>query len=367
MMRVAVCNNMVSPYTNRLFNYIEDRGIDLHVISCTLREKNRGWSGNYAKKYEHVVLKGIQYRITGSRIIHLNWGMWRTLSRLQPELVTINGLYPTMLIAAFWSLIHRTPMAFLTDGWRLTMPQSILHRVVRPFIVARSRAIICTSEKGRRFFTEEGVDSKRVFVSHLVPAWDSPAELADFDQRPYHLLWCSRLDDPDKNPSFFVDLATSLNKRISDLRVRVVGDGPLRQKMLDDLSRAGVNFDYLAYVPPEEIAEIFASARMLVLPSKREPWGLVCNEAMQCGTPCLVSPFTGVADELVINGQSGFVRDLDTQQWEDAVATTILNRTTWVEMSKAAIGSVGRYDLESSGNKYIEGFTFAMREAAVEQ
>src|SRR5690242_2522882 len=203
-MRVVVCNNMVSPYTNRLFNYIQGRGVDLHVISCTLREENRGWSGDYAKKYDHAILKGIQYRISGSRIIHLNWGMWRTLSRLQPELVTINGLYPTMLIAALWSFIHRTPMAFLTDGWALTMPQTILHRVVRPFVVAASRAVICTSEKGRRFFAEEGIDSKRLFVSHLVPAWDSPAELPDFDQRPYHLLWCSRLDDPDKNPTFFV-------------------------------------------------------------------------------------------------------------------------------------------------------------------
>lgn len=350
---------MVTPYTNRLFNYIAECGVDLHVVSCTLREENRKWSGDYAKRYDHVILKGIQHRLTGSKIVHLNIGVWHALSRLKPELVTINGIYPTMLIAALWSFVHRVPLAFLTDGWRQTMPQSILHRIVRPFVVRRSRAVICISEKGRRFFVEAGVDPKRIFVSHIAPSWDAPAELPDFDQRPYHLLWCSRLDDPDKNPSFFVDLAALLSKRIGDLRIRVVGDGPLRQRTLDDLSRTGASLDYLAYVPPEEMAEVFATARMLVLPSKNEPWGLVCNEAMQCGTPCAVSPYTGVADELVVNGQSGFVLDLDANQWVDAIAATIINRTSWTDMSKAAVRSAARYSLESSGNKYIEGFVFA--------
>src|SRR5581483_4758222 len=129
MFRVVVCNNMVTPYTNRLLNCIADSGVDLHVVSCTLREANRKWTGNYTKKYDHVILKGIQFRLAASRIIHVNFGMWHALSRLKPDLVTVNGIYPTMLIAVLWSLIHRIPFAFLTDGWRLTMPRSILHRI----------------------------------------------------------------------------------------------------------------------------------------------------------------------------------------------------------------------------------------------
>lgn len=220
MTRVVICNNMVTPYTNRLFNDLIDRGLELHVVSCTLRERNRKWSGNYAKKYDHVVLRGIEYTLKGSsRIIHFNPGLWRTLSRLKPDLVTINGVYPTMLLAVLWGLVHRIPLAFQTDGWRLTMPQSIFHRIVRPFVVGRCAAIICTSEKGRQFFKEEGFEPGRIFVSHLVPAWDAPTELPDFDHRPYHLLWCGRFDDPLKNPEFFVGLASKLKNQLSNLRI----------------------------------------------------------------------------------------------------------------------------------------------------
>ena len=338
MIRVVICNNMVTPYTNRLFNDLVDRGIELRVVSCTLRETNRQWSGDYAKKYDHVVLRGIKFVLNSpSRTIHFNLGLWRALGRFKPELVTINGIYPTMLIAALWSLVHRIPLAFLTDGWRLTMPQSIFHRAVRPFVVGRCRAVICTSEKGRQFFVEEGLDPKRIFVAHLAPAWDAPTERPDFDNRPYHLLWCGRFDDQTKNPAFFIDLASQLKERLIDLRIEVIGDGPLLQQCLDGLSRAGINFDHTTYVPPEKIAEVFASARMLALPSTAEAWGLVCNEAMQCGTPCVVSPNTGVANELVVHGQSGFVLDLDLKQWADAIASIVTNRASWIALSNAAI------------------------------
>jgi glycosyltransferase involved in cell wall biosynthesis len=362
MIRAIVCNNMVTPYTNRLFNYIVDcNAVDLHVVSCALREANRNWSGDYAKKYDHVILKGFQRKLNGARIIHFNIGIWRALSRLKPQVVAINGIYPTMLIAVLWSIIHRVPLIFLSDGWRLTMPMSIFHRMVRPFILGRCRAIICASEKGRRFFVEEGVDPEHIFVAHIAPAWTAPAELPDFDRRPYHLLWCGRLDDPAKNPEFFVRIAVLLKKRFCDLRIRVIGDGVLRQNTLDELSHAGINVDYTDYIAPEKMAEAFTASRILVMPSTKEPWGLVCNEAMQCGVPCVVSPFTGVAEELVVNGQSGFVLDLEKNLWADTISSVISDRTTWTAMSKAAIESAGKYDMKSFGKSYIDGLLFAGR------
>jgi glycosyltransferase involved in cell wall biosynthesis len=358
----VVCNNMVTPYTNRLFNYLAECGVlDLHVVSCTLREENRHWSGHYTKSYDHIILEGIQRKLDGARFIHINIGIWQTLSRLKPQIVGVNGIYPTMLIAALWSFVNRVPLVFLTDGWRLTMPQSILHRIVRPFVIDRCCAIICASEKGRRFFIEEGAEPERIFVAHIAPAWAPPAELPDFDHRPYHLLWCGHFDDSIKYPSFFVDLAVLLKERLGDLRVRIVGDGMLRQNSLDRLSREGVNFDYTPYIPPDEISKAFATARMLVMPSKKESWGLVCNEAMQCGTPCAVSPYTGVADELVVNGRSGFVLDLKLDLWADAIMKIINNRTSWTALSRSAVQSVGRYDLECFGDRYLEGLIFAAR------
>jgi glycosyltransferase involved in cell wall biosynthesis len=362
MINVAICNNMVTPYTNRLFNYLAvSKKVALSVISCTLREKIRNWPGTYSKKYDHIILKGIEASLGGARIFHINLGIWHALSRLEPDVVAINGIYPSMLIAAIWAFANRIPLVFLTDGWRHTMPQSSYHKVVRRFVLNNCRSIICSSEKGRRYFIEEGINAQRIFVAPLIPAWAGPKNIPNFDERPFHLLWCGRLNDFEKNAKFFVDLAIMLHARIPELRCRVVGDGPSRRALLDQLSRAGVNFDYTEEIPFDEMAGVFTAARMLAMPSKSEPWGLVCNEAMQCGTPCTVSPYCGVAGDLVKNRENGFVLDLNLNEWVDAIVKTVTDRSAWTTISKAALRASGEASIDCSGDNYIEGLLYAAK------
>jgi glycosyltransferase involved in cell wall biosynthesis len=56
-----------------------------------------------------------------------------------------------------------------------------------------------------------------------------------------------------------------------------------------------------------ELAQIYATAAALILPSTSEPWGLVVNEAMAAGLPVLVSDRAGSASDLVFPGVNGYV------------------------------------------------------------
>jgi glycosyltransferase involved in cell wall biosynthesis len=351
---------MVTPYTNRLFNHIVDcYGLDLTVISCTAREKNRQWSDQYDTHYKHVLLRGLEFDLPGSRSAHINVGMWSTLSRLSPDIVAINGIYPTMLVAALWSQVHGRPLVFLTDGWAIVMPQSIYHRVMRPLVVGRSRAIICSSAKGRSFFIDQGEDPKKIFVANIVPAWSSPAGIPEFAQRRYDLMWCSRVNIEWKNWPFFVNLVLELKRRMPSLSVRIIADSPARPEELDQFTAAGVAFDYSSHIPPDEIASVFTTARILALPSTSEAWGLVCNEAMQCGTPCIVSPFVGAADELVVDEACGLVRPLDVEQWAVAIVQLIGDPERWNGMSHAAMQAASQYSLDRSAGRYVDGLNLA--------
>ena len=360
MIRAAICNNMVTPYTNRLFNHIfGTRRLELDVISCTVREGIRTWAGDYSKSYRHVILKGFEIPLRTTRISHINSGMWSALSNSNPDVVAINGIYPTMIIAAAWARAHRVPLTFVTDGWRHTMPHSLYHRMIRPLILNHCASIICASEKGRRYFMDLGVDPRQIFIAPLTPAWDAPGEVPGFEERRWHLVWCGRLNDSPKNIGFFVELAIAMQKRLSDFQCRVIGDGPLRPWMLHRLSEAGVKFDYTANIPPDKMANEFSQSRMLALPSKLEAWGLVCNEAMQCGTPCIVSHFTGVADELVKDGDSGFVLPLNVVEWTQKIAPPVTDPLIWTKLSEAARRVSALFKVETSAEKYIDGLLFA--------
>ena len=56
----------------------------------------------------------------------------------------------------------------------------------------------------------------------------------------------------------------------------------------------------------DELPPLYAFAGCFVLPSTREPWGLVVNEAMACGLPVLVSERCGCAEDLVVAESNGF-------------------------------------------------------------
>ena len=57
----------------------------------------------------------------------------------------------------------------------------------------------------------------------------------------------------------------------------------------------------------EELPAFYAGAGAFVHPALEEPWGLVINEAMASGLPVLSSRNVGAAEELVVDGKTGYL------------------------------------------------------------
>jgi glycosyltransferase involved in cell wall biosynthesis len=69
---------------------------------------------------------------------------------------------------------------------------------------------------------------------------------------------------------------------------------------LDGPTRSGPNASFVGFLNQSQIARAYVAADCLVLPSNaRETWGLVVNEAMASGLPCVVSDACGCAEDLV--------------------------------------------------------------------
>jgi glycosyltransferase involved in cell wall biosynthesis len=79
----------------------------------------------------------------------------------------------------------------------------------------------------------------------------------------------------------------------------VVGGGPLRGRLEDEIDGLPKSRVQLAgAVPREQRGAAFAAADGLVLPSTKEPWGIVVTEALGLGIPVLASRAVGAARSL---------------------------------------------------------------------
>jgi glycosyltransferase involved in cell wall biosynthesis len=115
---------------------------------------------------------------------------------------------------------------------------------------------------------------------------------------------------PEKRPAALVAAVARARETIPELRGEIYGDGPERPKVLEEIARHGLQgvVEAPGFVDGHVIERALDRALCLVLPSRREGYGLVVLEALSRGTPAvLVSGDDNAACEFVLDGETGFV------------------------------------------------------------
>jgi len=127
----------------------------------------------------------------------------------------------------------------------------------------------------------------------------------------------------------------------------IVGRGPL-QNVVDTAVRDYNLSDRVrleGFKNGAEIIPYYAFARCFVLPSVREPWGLVVNEAMACGLPVICSVNCGAYDDLIVEGETGFgVRPDDAMNLATALhRMSSMDSAQLIEMGQRAQLRMAKY------------------------
>jgi glycosyltransferase involved in cell wall biosynthesis len=115
---------------------------------------------------------------------------------------------------------------------------------------------------------------------------------------------------PEKRVDALIPAVARAQATLPHLRAELYGDGPERVRVERALSVAGLNgsIRLAGFVSAEEVDHAFARALCVVLPSRREGYGLVVVEAASHGTPSIVvAGPDNAAVELVSEGVNGFV------------------------------------------------------------
>jgi glycosyltransferase involved in cell wall biosynthesis len=126
------------------------------------------------------------------------------------------------------------------------------------------------------------------------------------------------------------------------------GDGDLREEIArriatDDLP--GVQL--LGFQSQAQLAALYDLCDVFVLPSERESWGLVVNEAMNAGRAIIVDDRIGAGADLVRGGENGFIYPVG-----DVAALAVCLRSSLRDPARLA--AMGRKSRE-----IIDGWSFA--------
>lgn len=223
-------------------------------------------------------------------------------------------------------------------------PEPLVRVVGEEQVVRAADALIAnTADERDDLVHHYGADPHRVRVVH--PGVDlgtfRPKDRAGARERAglpadkKVILFVGRIQ-PLKAPDLLVravaDLVAREPHRRKELCLVICGGlsgaGMARPGELVDLAtQAGIGdlVTFLPPVPPDDLADLYAAADLVAVPSYSESFGLVALEAQAAGTPVLAAGVGGLRTA-VSHGSSGLLVDGHaTRQWADAVSGLLDN------------------------------------------
>jgi glycosyltransferase involved in cell wall biosynthesis len=274
-------------------------------------------------------------------------GVGTALARLRPSAVLIGGYSPHFHRAAFANALFRGyPVLFrgeTIDGEPARFFKRSLRRSALRLLYSRCARLLYIGTRSRRHFEQHGCAQNRlVFSPYCTDATSFQTDevarqrlrtplrrtlgIADEDLL---ILFSGKLT-PKKRPDLLID-ATRVMQKASPRRVAVIflGDGELRAT-LEASSRSvpGLMTHFAGFKNQTQLSAYYHAADVLVLPSDHsETWGVVVNEALAHGVPCVVSDAVGCAPDLARPGETGETFEIGSAA---ALASAILRTTALV-------------------------------------
>jgi glycosyltransferase involved in cell wall biosynthesis len=266
---------------------------------------------------------------------------------------------------------HARPFVLWASVW--SEPRSLVHALARPvtrYIYRNADAVIAYGEHVRRFVAGIRGRDEDVFVApqtverELFAREVGSAEREDFRARhalgegPL-VLYVGRLIE-EKGVAVLLDAWRRLS---TPATLVLIGDGPLA-----DAARVTPGTRLIGPLPRDGLPVAYAASEFTVLasvptPRFREPWGLVCNEAMHQGRPVVASGSVGAAaGGLVVDGESGLVvRSGDPGALAHAIERLLTDPSLRRRLGEGALAAVGPYTYEAMAAGFERALARAMR------
>jgi glycosyltransferase involved in cell wall biosynthesis len=247
------------------------------------------------------------------------------------------------------------PFTITLRGDETMHAQGAGRRKMMQWGLKKAARVITVSNPLRDFAIELGVDPSRVTVIPNGVDTDifHPTERTvarqklGMDPAELHIVSVGYLIER-KGHHRIVEALPGLRSAGLPVRLWVIGDPGREGAFADTIRRsmeergASAWVQFVPAVPPPTLAEYMSAADVLCLPSTREGWPNVVNEALACGTPVVATNVGGVPDMLPSEQYGLVVPVLDGAALEQALGSALTR--TWDREAIAQWGGSRNWD-----------------------
>lgn len=344
------------------------------------------WDIPLLEGYRNKFLPGL-FRETDStpRARQLNPSIVNEITGEGYDAVWVHGyMVNTSRLAILTALLKGVPVLMRGESHLRVEPPSGMKKYLKYFalreLFKRLAGFLYIGTLNRAYYQHFGVPDSRLFCCPYTVDnvfFRHYAEALAPERREIRAVWGIQDDRPvvlyagklvaAKQPLLLLEAYRRVRQKYH-CALLMAGDGPLRGAVEDEIRRNTIpDVHITGFLNQTEIPKAYASADLLVLPSRAEPWGLVVNEAMNFSLPIIVSDRVGCGPDLVASGVNGEVFEHGSVDALEAVLERCVSQPEMLtEFGRASLRRIDRWGLAETVRGIIQALSTVTGRTVVE-
>ncbi len=263
----------------------------------------------------------------------------------------------------------KVPYIINCDGVMMTNHGNVLKDLIKRYFIKSARYCFASGVNAKKYFLKYGAKEKNIAIHTF-----STLNKEDILKEP--LSQAKKIEAREKlGLQKTVKIAIAVGrfiplKRYNELiaqwkdmptnyKLLLVGNGEQKELYEQTIKNLKLkNVIIRDFAQKEKLLEYYRAADIFIHPTSYDVWGLVVNEAMSQGLPCVVSDHCIAGLELIKDGENGYL----VKMGDDKAAVTrakeiFQNAQICKTMSVNALKTIDTYTIENMAKIHIEKFS----------
>lgn len=357
MKKIVIFHNYESPYRNKLFNEIS-KYYDLTVCFLQTKEsEKRKWEITEEVKFRKI---NISYRMNFKFVIN-NINDIKNLLKENYFRVVITDNFPNFLTmkTVLKYVKNKDKLILWSEDSNffkknLSFPKKLLYEYINRYFLKRTKKI-AVFNKASYVYYKKKYSGKDIFFVPQATSFNFDIKKIKIINKCKGTLKLGFLGQINKrkNVKGLIENVIKLknNYPSSEIKLLIAGNGNLLKKFKAQYYGKSYII-FLGYINKKD--DFFKKIDFLVLPSFYDTWGMVVNEALEYGKPCIVS--TGAnSRELIlkeyvfnINSKDSFYKVLEK--------ALLLEKDEYRKICNYYLKKIQLYSIENSAKHFFKAF-----------
>jgi glycosyltransferase involved in cell wall biosynthesis len=313
------------------------------------------------------------------------YGVKKAIKAKEWDAIWFHGYaHYSLVLGIILAFRYGIPYFFRAESNLICTSRNWLKNIAIKWLVKQASGLLWISSDNRDYYLEYGAKLKQLFfVPYAVDnkffrenAESKKSSVVKIKQNlelnePLPILIYASKFIKRKNPLLLFDAYAGLSKDGSmppPAYLVYVGDGVERIEIEKRVAERGwqSHVKLIGFINQSELPTYFSMSDVFVLPSNKEPFGLVVNEAMSAGNAIISTDEVGATRDLIKHGKNGYIcKAGDLNQMISVLRLAIDSREHLNEMALESQRIIGEWSYKQD----IEGIVKALEgttEARVE-